>query len=73
MTDSQCAIDINDIPAGNTISISLPIKINGLDGSTRYCKQIATATMEAHSFVTRKQVDVYIRSILSNCPFSSQI
>ena len=59
MTDSQCTIDINDIPAGNTISIGIPIQFKErLDVTTRHCKQLATATMEAHSFVTRKQVEL---------------
>ena len=57
MTGSGCTLDIHDIQAGNTISIAFPINFKEkLDATNRQCKQLATATMQAHSFVTRRQV-----------------
>ena len=67
MTDSGCTLDIHDIQAGNTISIAFPIILKEkLDATNRHCKQLATATMQAHSFVTRRQVILCIMNVFYN-------
>ena len=67
MTGSGCTLDIHDIQAGNTISIAFPINFKEkLDATDRQCKQLATATMQAHSFVTRRQVILCIIKLFYN-------